>query len=239
MRVSGGRRAGRGHRQQEVPCQDAFAVWSGTDRAATAVADGLGSRSRSHEGSDVACRAAVAHLATEPAWDQAALLRAFEAASGAIELFASEQNASADEFATTLQIAALADGKAVAAMVGDGAVVAGSEEPRLLLAPEPGEYANEVVPLTDPRWRAHFRYAEESSTPWVLAFTDGLTRLLLSRTRGAWAPFRPFFDVFLPQIRDGAFEDSLVADFLATDTLDASWDDDKTLVVIARDGPHL
>lgn len=239
MHVSGGRRAGRGHRQQQMPCQDAFAVWSGPDRAVTAVADGLGSRARSHEGADLACQAAVARLAQEPVWDEAALLRAFEAARERVAAHAANAEVSPDDFATTLQLAAVTRDRTVAGMVGDGAVVAGDQAPRLLLGPEAAEYANEVVPITSPQWRAHFRYAEDASAPWALVFTDGLTRLLLSRSRGTWQPFQPFFDAFLPQVRNGEFGESLVPDFLATDALDNSWDDDKTMVVIAGDGARL
>lgn len=235
MRVSGGRRAGRSHRQQDLPCQDAYAVWQDADRAAAAVADGLGSRALSHEGSQAAAEAAVAHLSQEPVWDEAAFVRAFEAARAAVEAHAKERGVSADDLATTLEVAALMGDRAVAAMVGDGAVVLSGPEVGILLAPQDGEYANEVTPLTLSTWRSHFRFAERQGAACLLVFTDGLTRLLLSRKRGQWEPYQPFYDAFLPKLRGDAFDTTLVQGFLETDAVDRPWNDDKCLVVMARD----
>src|SRR5687768_12844716 len=123
MRVSAGTRAGRGHRQRDVPCQDSVAVWESPDggRAAAAVADGLGSKPLSHHGSKAACEAAVASLAAEPAgsaWDEAALVRAFEAARAAVQAAADERQVSLQDLATTLQLATLdrTDGRVLAGM---------------------------------------------------------------------------------------------------------------------------
>lgn len=241
MRASGGTRAGRSHRARAVPCQDAFALLElGPERrVAAAVADGLGSRRLSHAGSDTACRAAVASLAREPTWDAAALARAFEAARTSLETVAADIDASLDDLATTLQVAMLADGSAVAGSLGDGAIVTCGSDVRILLDPEESEYANEVVPLTHPDWRAHLRTAEAGPTEALLLFTDGLTRLLLARKQGRWEPYGPFFDAFLPKVLATDFERDLVPQFLETPAVDESWDDDKCLVVIGHDGPRV
>jgi protein phosphatase 2C-like protein len=237
MRVSGGRRAGRSHRQQDVPCQDAYALLDAPEagRVAVAVADGLGSRPLSHLGSDVACQAAVASLGQADVWDEPALLRAFEAAREAIQSSSAGLQVPPDHLAATLQVAALTREKVIAGMVGDGAVVGCGPDVRVLLAPAESEYANEVVPLTHRDWRSHFRYAEQEAAQCLLVFTDGLTRLLLARTRGQWEPFQPFFDAFLPKVRGPAFDEGLVPRFLEADYVDTSWDDDKCLVVVGRD----
>lgn len=242
MRASGGKRAGRSHRQKGLPCQDAFALLAepGAGRAAAAVGDGLGSRALSHLGSEAACQAAVASLRADTGWDKEALVRAFEAARLALEGLAAEQGAAPDDFATTLQVAGLAQGRAVGAIVGDGAVVGCTDRAEILLPPEQAaEYANEVVPVTHPGWRSHFRYAELDGAECLLMFTDGLTRLLLSRSRGEWTPFMPFFDAFLPKVRGPGFDEELVPRFLDGDQVDSSWDDDKCLVVIGRDDKGL
>ncbi len=212
------------------------------NRAVAAVADGLGSKPLSHFGSAAACDAAVASLAGQAEWTQDALLRAFEAAHAAIQAAATERNLAASELATTLQIATLADGRVLAAMLGDGAVVAGGLSaaapgagPQVVLAPAEAEYSNEVVPLTYSGWKAHVRYAEQDGAQWLMVFTDGLTRLLLSKSRLGWQPFQPFFDAFVPKLHTSAFDADIVVKFLASKNVDSSWDDDKCLVVMARD----
>lgn len=287
MRISAGRRDGRGHRASETPCQDAFAVWQGAEgtRAAAAVADGLGSKPLSHFGSQAACDAAVASLGVEAEWDEAALLRAFDAARSAIEAVAAERKLSSRDLATTLQLVTFADGLVHGAMLGDGAVVVGVAEgaaaaegsegktsgegrgggsisqedvdsqtsattsqavaravqvlgpgSRILLAPAQTEYANEVVPVTHSQWKAHVRFAQQEGAQWVMLFTDGLTRLLLSKSRDGWQPFQPFYDAFLPKLQGKKFDESMVGKFLEGANVDKSWDDDKCLVVMVGDG---
>lgn len=241
MRISSGRRAGRSHRQRDLPCQDACATVAQPEqgRATVAVGDGLGTRPQSHVGSQVACDAAAHHLASEPTWDEAAVRRAFQAAHDAIAAKAAELGVAPGDLASTLQLAGVTDAKVVAGIVGDGAVVACADEPRILLAPQPSEYANEVIPLTEPTWADHFRYAELDAPRSVLVFTDGLTRLILERNRTHWLPFRPFFDAFLPSLHSEAFDDALVSKFLDGPRVDASWDDDKCLVAVGvDDAPH-
>ena len=239
MRVSSGRRAGRTHRQRDVPCQDASAVLRlpEPDSVVVAVADGLGTRPQSHIGSQAACDAAVQHLATEASWDEPAVRRSFRAAHESLAAKAAELGIAPGDLASTLQLAGVTRERVVAAIVGDGAVVACPDEPRILLAPEPSEYANEVVPLTEPAWTDHFRYTELDAPRSVFVFTDGLTRLILERTKANWQPFRPFFDAFLPTLRGTPFDEDIVPRFLDGERIDASWDDDKCLVVVDLEDP--
>lgn len=233
LRVSAGRRAGRGHRQRDEPCQDAFAVHVDPDgaRAVAAVADGLGSRRLSQVGSQAACDAAVASLQAEPTWDRDAMLRAVAAAARAVDDAAAAQGLAANDLATTLQVAAVADGRLVAAMIGDGAIVCG-DPAAVVLAPPTAGYANEVYPLTQPGWEEHVQVAERDCAGPVLLFSDGLTRLLLARDRSGWTPFAPFFEAFLHRLAtDG---EGVVQAFLDGDQVDKSWDDDKCLAVIHR-----
>ncbi len=237
MRVAGGRRAGRSHRKHDLPCQDAYATWRAPDgsRVAAAVADGLGSRELSHVGSRAACQMAVLRLSQEPEWDEEAMRRAFEAARHGVEFAAAQHHVDAADMAATLQIAALDGDRAVGGIVGDGAVIACGDGVEVLLPPEESEYANEVVPVTNRKWERHFRFARTEAADCALVFTDGLTRLLLTRSPDGWQPFGPFFDAFLPKVRAEAFEEDLVERFLSSDHVDASWDDDKCLVVVGRD----
>jgi hypothetical protein len=138
-------------------------------------------------------------------------------------------------------------------MVGDGAVVAQAiqvdeasasaavglgqvtETVRIVLAPARSGYANEVVPVTSPGWRASLELATVDGVRSALVFSDGLTRLLLSRSRDGWSPFSPFFDSFLPRLADAPPAQAVEA-LVGGDEVDRAWDDDKCLVVLAH-GP--
>lgn len=237
MLVSTGRRAGRSHRDRQIPCQDAYAVHQAMDgsQVASAVADGLGSRPLSHEGSEAAAKAAAASLGASRRWGPAAVHRAFRAARTAIERRARELGASPHDLATTLQVVGLSSTNVIAGIVGDGAVLCGGTEPRILLGPEDSEYANQVVPITDPNWRDHLRIATTTDASQVYLFTDGLTRLLLARQARTWTPYEPFFQAFQPKLKPKTFTEELVPRFLDTDAVDAAWDDDKCLVVMGLD----
>lgn len=202
---------------------------------AAAVADGLGSKPLSHVGSRAACQAAVLSLEREETWEEEAIRRAFLAAREGIRFAAAQHRVAPEDMAATLQVVGFDEGATAAGIVGDGAVVACDDEVHVLLPPEESEYANEVVPITHPGWADHFRYAATPSADCALLFTDGLTRLLLARSKEGWQPFGPFFDAFLPKLRDDEFDEELVERFLGSDNVDSSWDDDKCLVVIARD----
>jgi hypothetical protein len=237
MRVSAGTREGRGHRINDTPCQDAYAVYEDPERerVAAAVADGLGSRPLSHIGSQAATRAAVDALGREILWDEEAFVRAFEAARAAIDTAAAARGVEALDLATTLEVSALVDGTALGGMVGDGAIVSCNDEVRVLVPPEESEYANEVTPISFSEWRSHFRFASQPDVSCVLIFTDGLTRLLLKRKAGQWEPYGPFFEAFLPRVRGADFKADVVPRFLDSDRVDDAWDDDKCLVVMGRD----
>lgn len=217
------------------------------------MADGLGSCPLSDAGSRAAVDAAVAALAAESAWDEAAVVRAFEAARAAVEAEAARRGAPAEQLSTTLQLAALDGGRLLAGMVGDGAVVAhvepappapagveqaavetAVESPlRIVLAPAESRYANEVVPVTSAAWRESLRVASVDGVRSVLVFTDGFTRLLLTRSRDGWSPFAPFFDSFLPRLAGGPPAEA-VDSLVGSDEVDRAWDDDKCLVVMAH-----
>jgi hypothetical protein len=220
-----------------VPCQDAFAVHlvDGQSRAAAAVADGLGSRPLSHLGSEAAATAAASSLGTSKRWGPGAVHRAFRAARGAIEKRAKELGVAPDELATTLQVVGISRDEVVAGIVGDGAVLCVGAEPKILLAPEDSEYANHVAPVTLSSWEDHLRYASSPATERVFLFTDGLTRLLLTRVGGRWEPYQPFFQAVAPQGGARRLDPQLATRLLESERVDRAWDDDKCLVVMGLD----
>src|SRR5687768_12505155 len=125
MRVFAAKREGRSHRLSGRPCQDAFASLDDVarGRAAAAVADGLRSQPHSEVGSQLACDAAIAALAGEDAWTEESLVRAFEAARGALVAESERRGIPLSRLATTLQLALRDGDRILAAMVGDGAIV--------------------------------------------------------------------------------------------------------------------
>ncbi|HLE47635.1 MAG TPA: protein phosphatase 2C domain-containing protein, partial [Candidatus Thermoplasmatota archaeon] len=178
-------------------------------------------------------RAAVESLLAARRLGPTAMHRAFVAARTAIRRRAKGLGASTDDLATTLHVVAVTADRVHAASVGDGAILsAGTEGPQILLPPPDAEYANEVVPVTAPSWRDHFRVGIEVAPRNVFLLTDGLTRLLMTRQAGVWKPFGPFFDRFLPRMAAKPFDPTLVRRFLDSDAVDHAWDDDKCLVVI-------
>jgi len=232
-RAAGATATGRWHRHALLPCQDSFAVWQDPagGRVAAALADGLGSCPRSDAGSRAAADAAVAALAAEPAWDESVLRSAFAAARAAVQAEADRLGAPLHDLATTLQVAALDGARLLSGMVGDGAIVAAaSGGAAVALAPAESRYANEVVPVTADGWLEALRLDVRPADAAIL-FSDGLTRLLLSRSRDGWAPYAPFFDAFLPRWAGGDVDS--VARFVASPEVDAAWDDDKCLVVVS------
>lgn len=235
MRVEAATRAGRSHRRTDTPCQDAQAHWVDLERprACVAVADGLGSKTLSQHGSQAACDAVVAHLAAHPDWTEETLRAAFAAARSAVDDEAESRAVHRDDLATTLQVLVVSDGQVRAAMVGDGGAVAmHGGAPVLVLSPRPTRYANEVVPLTAPDWQDALQVASLEADGPAFIFTDGLVRLLLAKSKAGWAPFAPFFAAFVARIDEA----DVVRDFVHSDEVDASWDDDKCLAVVSH-GP--
>jgi hypothetical protein len=214
--------------------------------ALLAVADGAGSAERSGEGAQLAVRQALsaleAALAEKWSQDQAGwetlLHKAFEQASQAVVQLAKAEDVLPRVFATTLTCAVAWDEGLAVAQIGDGVVVARRGDGGLFAATEPqhGEYANETFFITQDdaleRMRASF-YPEPAQELALL--TDGLMRLALNTATNE--PHQPFFDpllAFAAQAEDAVQAREQLAAFLASERVCARTDDDKTLLLAAR-----
>jgi serine/threonine protein phosphatase PrpC len=252
---------GTSHVSGGVPCQDAHGVRQlPTGEWLIAVADGAGSASRSAEGSALAVEHALAalavtiqatHPADEAAW-RVVMAIGFGVARDAIVKHAEQANNTGTagegvtlltlrDFATTLTCAVLAPGMLCVGQLGDGFAVAMDAGGRLFTAarPQRGEYANEAYFITMEQAADLVEMQVIGADIAALAVsTDGLLRLALKLpSYEPHAPFfKPLFDFALGAASDEtAPATAQLTDFLNSPRVCARTDDDKTLVLAARD----
>jgi hypothetical protein len=245
-RVAGASVVGTAHERAGIACQDAHR-WAALPDGSLiiAVADGAGSAARSEEGARCAVEAAVAalsHLLEEgpPIDDQAwheAITATLEAALAAIDTHAEGMNTPIRDFATTLTVVAATAEHLAVGQVGDGVAVAeGADGLFLAVAPQRGEYANEVALLTSPRAVEGAAIVTFPAAARALAVTtDGLLRLAVRLP--SHAPHVPFFRplfAFLAETADLTTAGEELARFLASERVSDRTDDDKTLVLAVR-----
>jgi len=133
-------------------------------------------------------------------------------------------------------VAVASRGQLAVAHIGDGAVVAETEE-GLFIASGPGdsEYTNEVVPITNAAWQDSLRiFATDSGVSAIAVFTDGCQRAAFSRSEGAIVPFDRFFAPIFRYVRQTTDETEgtkEIAALLSSPKICEHSDDDKTLVV--------
>lgn len=234
---------GTSHLRAGLPCQDAhgYRVWK--SGVITAVADGLGSATKSDEGARLAVGTVLDLLENDltihsPAnnedWSEV-LASAFAVARQRLEQAAETSSLPLREYGTTLLVAIVTSDRLAVGHIGDGAVVALIEEDRLetISAPQRGEYANEVAPLTAKNALDLVRFSVHSiSVRAVALLSDGLQNLCINTVTGA--PYAPFFSPFfngINQVIDTTEASEQLAEFLASERICSKTDDDKTLVV--------
>lgn len=237
---------GSSHLLSGTPCQDAHAIHILEDGIIVAVADGLGSAARSDQGAQLAIDAALTILermlmACQPAdpdsWTQY-LSSAFTAARENLEQAATSSSCSLREYGTTLIVLAIAPNWLAVGHLGDGAVVAylADDSIHTMSAPERGEYANEVVPLTAPDALSRVRFSVYPITVKAVALlTDGLQNLCINAA--ANTPHAPFFEPFFEAVClpiDTLETSKQLTAFLNSERVCSRSDDDKTLVVIGQ-----
>lgn len=243
--VTGASVQGLSHQRLDLPCQDAhgYRVLDGNVLLA-ALADGAGSA----EFSDAGAQAAVAEmlraleeglkdqsLPRELAEWENLLCESFKAAREAVLELADRAGELPRAFAATLTgLIATADGLVVG-QIGDGAVIAEDGDGAFIPAShlQRGEYANET----------HFLVEEDALDQVVIerlerpvrslaVMSDGLIRLALKMPDQE--PHAPFFEPlfrFASTIEDAGQAAGQLADFLASERVNARTDDDKSLIL--------
>lgn len=244
---------GTSHKVNGLPCQDASdcQLLADPDGGAVLVAiasDGAGSASRSDEGAQIACASVMADLRSyfssggrladisrPRAQEWLARFRSV------VESRAESENCVARDFACTLLVAIIGRDIAVFMQIGDGAIVVSrcdDDEYTWVFWPQRGEYENTTYFATEDRAAEILEFESVSgSIEEVAVFTDGIQSLALHYT--ARSAYEPFFTPIFETMRSAslAIQSSLsesLAAYLASATVNARTDDDKTLIVATR-----
>lgn len=227
---------GSGHRQNNLPCQDAFYYRKMGDRLVAVVCDGAGSAACSEQGAALVARELADGLAAftcEP--DEAQLVALVAGVRETILLQAREQARSAGDFACTVLAVWLGENASTVLHIGDGTAALTLDSGLHFSLPENGEYVNQTWFLTSDDWREHLRISQFAGRATQLVMmSDGVQPFALTR-RGD-ALFSPFMDPvlrYLQQVGEREGSEAIRA------TLDdpRTWaitDDDKTLLVALR-----
>jgi len=225
---------------------DAIPV-AGEDVLIAAVSDGAGSAARSAEGAQLVCEAFRRIMTTSlysgnllPMTEDR-LRNVFQQVTASLRAHADAQGISVADFACTLLGAIVWREQIGCVQVGDGAIVAGLRgkyEP--VFWPQAGEYLNTTNFLTDPSALKRVEVAVRQEAIEDLAlFSDGLELLALHYgTRTAHAPFfQPMFSRLRQETAAGfsTVVSGLLSDYLRSALISDRTDDDKTLVLVARE----
>lgn len=235
--IVGASAIGQGHVHTGLPCQDDFA-WAERDNAfVIAVADGLGSASRSDIGAAFATEAAATRALSDP--DEEPPIAAFEgmrAAREALDRLAAADEHPVHDLACTLMVVVAGPSGVGIAHIGDGAVVGViGEATHVLSPPAASEYLNVVDPLTAPDWENRTRVV--SCLPGLEAlalFTDGCQHAALRRSGTRHDAHPGFFDPLFAFVRTKVATsdaNSALERLLAGSKMGEHSDDDKTLVL--------
>ena len=232
------------HIERGIPCQDAckYELLS-SNCGVIAVADGLGSASKSDTGAQVAVEAALEVGEAIISKKKIAEINLSDVAKEAVafarkelEAKATKEQCSLHDLACTIIVVIFHEDSVSLAHIGDGAVVAKTEEGlRLISAPGDSEYVNEVIPLTTNDWEQSLRITPKiSGVECVAVFTDGCQRAALLRTQNGLQPYDRFFEPLFSyaQEREVLEEgEQDIRDFLASQKMSENSEDDKTLVI--------
>jgi hypothetical protein len=229
------------HVQLNIPCQDACSFRPlPCSAAAIAVCDGLGSASKSDVGARLAANAAVEtaqNMLVDPELSGAEIVRtAVLAARRSLEAKAAEDQCPLRDLACTIIIVVARKDQLVAAHIGDGAVVALTENGlQLVSGPGESEYSNEVTPLTSSQWEETLRLSSViNDVRCVAVFTDGCQRAAFRKSANGIEPFQRFFGPifeYANELPDPTEAGQEIHALLTSTKLCENSEDDKTLVV--------
>jgi len=226
---------------KDILCQDSHEKRVlPNQRYVIAAADGLGSASLSHVGSQTATQAVVEYVEESlPATGvldaetlRPLLARAFVHAREQIREQAAQLGEPVSNLNTTLLVAVGGPAGVAGAAVGDGGVVCHrGGQTGLIIPREDTEYENETIPLQSDDWNESYRFGWVPDADAAAVFSDGLDGVAWDGPRSV---SDQLFDQVFGNVRD--FSDlteleTFLSDFLDSETLRKSSRDDKTLVV--------
>lgn len=232
------------HTQLGIPCQDACAFESFTSGLSViAVADGLGSATKSEIGSRVAVQSVidrVKEMTSNGKVDEIDICNcakeAIVSARKTLEKTAIVERCNLRDLACTLIVVAIKGDAIAVSHIGDGSVVAKTQTGlELFSGPGESEYANEVTPLTSKEWEESVRLIGEiTGVRNVAVFTDGCQRAAFLKSEGSLKPYDRFFDPifsFAQETQDLKEAQEEIKALLASKKICENSEDDKTLVI--------
>lgn len=242
---------GTSHLSTNKKCQDTNTVFfakdsSGEEILVLVAADGAGSAEKSDEGSQLVCsefRSIVdRHFADGGTFGQinSELLDTWSNwihESIREKAFATEQIPR--DFACTFLALIVGQTSAIAAQIGDGAIVIGSAGTyETVIWPQSGEYVNATFFITDDCFISNLHVTPiNKPIDEVAVFTDGIQMLALHyATQTVFEPFfRPMFGALRkePPGERHNLNESLV-EYLDSPLINERTDDDKTLILATR-----
>lgn len=267
---------GAKHQRQGQANQDACCISSRRDGVLCLVAaDGAGSAQCAEVGSSLAVQAATSFLAkvTLPTcqddW-QTLFLDALEHVRAQMETWLQTENNhlqpettyTLQDLSTTLLIAVVTETQVAAVQVGDGGIVAVTQddEPYFVTEPYHGEYVGETIFVTSPHYEDHISITvlAKDDVCGLALMTDGLEPVAIQQSTQEHqnqehqnqehqqqeqnAPASPFANFFQPMFKfaanptqNAAIKSQQLADFLASDRMSSRSDDDKTLILASWD----
>ena len=239
--------AGSSHERAGQLGQDASGFRRTHNGILLAVSDGAGSASHSGVGSRRAVAAALDCL-YRCRWHPAAwaIRCAMAEARRQVIRLAQSQDRSPRQYAATLALAVVRDGRLYAAQTGDGAVSWGDAAGnyQIAITPQRGEYANATYFITDRNWRPPevTVIAAGNGVSRLMLTTDGMLDLIMTRRpEGIYEPFEPFHRALFSWLESRDQERTLenylqLRGLLHSPKTRARTDDDSTLVVASALG---
>lgn len=242
---------GTSHLSTEQECQDFNEILftkdpTGEEVLVLTASDGAGSAKKSAEGSHIACKQFVSIVQRH--FENGGTFAQIN--SDLLDFWINEihekiiENASACEclprdFACTFLALIVGHTSAIAAQIGDGAIIVGNNgQYEWVIWPQSGEYINATYFITDDSFISNLHITPiDKPIDEVAVFTDGIQMLALHyATKSVFEPFfRPMFEKLRNELPGESLPltESLV-DYLNSPLINDRTDDDKTLILATQ-----
>lgn len=198
---------GTGHKKSGLLCQDKTIALYENDTTCVALADGAGSAALSHFGAEAAVRATAEELCNsfDEFYDakdtRSVRMHLISSVRKKLQELATKNDASMNDFASTLLFVAQKDNRYIAGQLGDGCMAfLRSGKTHLVSKPEKGEFANVTIFTTSPEAEHHLKLfkGEIGAITGFFLMSDGAAESLYHRITGEFAPLvgRLIIDTF-------------------------------------------
>ncbi|WP_298909068.1 PP2C family serine/threonine-protein phosphatase [uncultured Nostoc sp.] len=244
---------GTSHQKQGIVCQDYGNYCSFGDVIVGAVTDGAGSAKHSDVGSKLAvetvlkCFSDINEFPHKQAFSQSldkeeaqkVFAKIVNQVITELQKQADEGDYSVNDLACTLLIFVATPDWLAAMQIGDGFIVARSQdsEYQLLFQPDKGEFVNETTFITSANAVKEMQVKViPEKQEFICASTDGLEKVAIRLSD--WEPFSPFFkplEEYLHETVNPEDENKYLTEFLNSERLNSRTDDDKTLLLCLFD----